>query len=214
MLKKTNLIYCILMSLKIELLEESFEKIKPQANNFVDSFYENLFIASPEVKPLFAHTSMEEQKQKLLASLILIVENLKIPSVINSSLKGLGARHIKYGALPEHYPLIGSALLTTFGQYLKSEWTPEVKQAWVDAYGTIAEIMLDGADYSREDITLQTSTDITEIKEASHSKNNLLFFWGAGVVAVILLLSIILGVTQLRHESEIKKSVPESKIVN
>ncbi|WP_319420899.1 globin family protein [Pleurocapsa sp. FMAR1] len=199
------------MSLQIELLEESFEKIKPQANNFVDSFYKNLFIASPEVKPLFAHTNMEEQKQKLLASLILIVENLKIPSVINSSLKGLGARHIKYGALPEHYPFIGSALLTTFEQYLKSEWTPEVKQAWVDAYGTVAEIMLDGADYSKEDITLQTATDI---KKASHSKNNLLLFWGAGVVAVILLLSIILGVTQLRHESKIKNTVPEPKLVN
>jgi nitric oxide dioxygenase len=142
------------LSLQVELLETSFEKIKPHANDFVDSFYKNLFTATPEAKPLFAHTNMEMQKQKLLASLILVVENLKTPSVINDSLQGLGARHVEYGALPEHYPLVGIALLTTFEQYLKSEWTPDVQKAWIDAYGVIAEIMLDGADYSSTAISL------------------------------------------------------------
>lgn len=199
------------MSLEVKLLEESFEKIKPQANEFVDSFYENLFTASPEAKSLFANTSMEAQKQKLLASLILIVENLQTPDFLDDSLKGLGARHVKYGALPEHYPLVGAALLATFEQYLKSEWTPEVKKAWVDAYGIIAEIMLDGADYSKEDITIQTPTDI---KQASHSKTNSLFFLGAGVIAVALILSIVFSIAQLRPESTKDRSVPESKIVN
>lgn len=45
------------MSLNVELLEQSFEQIKPRANDFVASFYENLFAAHPEVKPLFAHTN-------------------------------------------------------------------------------------------------------------------------------------------------------------
>ncbi|PSB10933.1 flavohemoprotein [Pleurocapsa sp. CCALA 161] len=199
------------MSLKVKLLEESFEKIKPQANEFVDSFYENLFTASPKAKPLFANTSMTAQKQKLLASLVLIVENLQTPDFLDDSLKGLGARHVKYGALPEHYPLVGAALLATFEQYLKSEWTPEVKKAWVDAYGIITEIMLDGADYSKEDIILQTPTDI---EETSHPKTNSLFFLGAGVVSVGLILSIMFSIAQLRPESTKDRSVPESKIVN
>ncbi|MGK7894105.1 MAG: globin domain-containing protein, partial [Xenococcus sp. (in: cyanobacteria)] len=73
---------------------------------------------------------------------------------LDSALRGLGARHVKYGALPEHYPLVGSALLTTFKQYLGNMWTPEVKQAWVDAYGAISDIMLDGADYTQQEIAL------------------------------------------------------------
>jgi nitric oxide dioxygenase len=144
------------MSLEVKLLEASFEKIKPQANEFADSFYENLFTANPEAKPLFANTNMGEQKQKLLASLVLVVENLQKPDLLNDRLKGLGARHVQYGTLPEHYPLVGAALLTTFEQYLDNEWTPEVKQAWVDAYGVISEIMLDGADYSQEQVALKT----------------------------------------------------------
>ncbi|MBE9047936.1 globin, partial [Pleurocapsales cyanobacterium LEGE 10410] len=144
------------MSLQVELLEQSFESIKPHANEFVNSFYENLFTANPEAKPLFKTTDMEAQKKKLLNSLVLVVENLRHPEVLDSSLRGLGARHVKYGALPEHYPLVGSALLTAFEQYLQEKWTPEVKQAWVDAYGAISKIMLDGADYSEAEIALPT----------------------------------------------------------
>lgn len=141
--------------LQVELLEQSFGEVKPKANEFVSSFYDNLFTANPEAKPLFDTTDMEAQKKKLLSSLVLVVENLRNPDALDSALKGLGARHVKYGALPEHYPLVGSALLTTFQQYLGNKWTPEVKQAWVGAYGAISEIMLDGADYTQTDIALE-----------------------------------------------------------
>jgi len=146
------------MSLQVELLEQSFEGIKPQADGFVNSFYANLFTANPEARPLFDTTDMEAQKKKLLASLVLVVENLRKPDVLDGALRGLGARHVKYGALPEHYPLVGNALLTTFEQYLKEQWTPEVKQAWIDAYGAISQIMLDGADYSAAEIALPATT--------------------------------------------------------
>ena len=144
------------MSLQVEVLEKSFDEIKPQASEFVNSLYDNLFTVNPEAKPLFDTTDMEAQKKKLLNSLVLVVDNLRKPDTLNGALKGLGARHVKYGALPAHYPLVGGALLTTFEQYLKDKWTPEVKQAWVDAYGAISEIMLDGADYSEAEISLPT----------------------------------------------------------
>ena len=142
------------MSLQVELLENSFEKVKPQADAFVVSFYDNLFTANPEAKPLFDTTDMPAQQKKLLASLVLVVENLRKPDVLSDALKGLGAKHVQYGALPEHYPLVGGALLQTFEQYLGESWTPDVKQAWVDAYGAITELMLEGADYSSEAVAL------------------------------------------------------------
>jgi hypothetical protein len=47
------------MSLNVELLEQSFDKIKPLADEFGASFYEKLFTAHPELKPLFAKTDAE-----------------------------------------------------------------------------------------------------------------------------------------------------------
>ncbi|MFE1746306.1 globin family protein [Coleofasciculus sp. H7-2] len=134
------------MSLNVELLEQSFEKVKPHADEFVASFYENLFAAHPEVKPLFAKTNMAEQRKHLLAALGLVVQNLRKPEVLGEALKTLGAKHVGYGTIPQHYPAVGGALLTTFEQYLQQDWTPEVKQAWTDAFGVITQQMLKGAD--------------------------------------------------------------------
>ena len=178
--------------LKVALLESSFEKVKPQASEFADSFYNNLFTANPEAKPLFANTDMAEQKKKLLASLVLVVENLRKPEALSGALRGLGARHVQYGALPEHYPLVGSALLTTFEQYLKGDWTAEVKQAWVDAYGAITEIMLDGADYTSQEVALP-NTPPTSVEEAPKSGGKMMLGFlggavGAGILAALLLL--------------------------
>ncbi|MDX5436051.1 MAG: globin domain-containing protein [Pontibacter sp.] len=153
------------VGIQVELLEQSFEKVKPQASEFVATFYNNLFADYPAAKPLFAHSNMAEQSNKLLASLVFVVENLRMPGTLTEALKGLGARHVKYGALPEHYPLVGNTLLKTFEQYLGSDWTPETKAAWVDAYGLITEVMLDGADYSKADVEL--TSPAPEVDEAT-----------------------------------------------
>jgi hemoglobin-like flavoprotein/uncharacterized protein YjbI with pentapeptide repeats len=133
------------MSLNVELLEQSFDKVKPRANEFAASFYENLFKAHPEVKPLFAKTDMGNQEKKLLNSLVLVVENLRNPEALGPVLNALGGRHVSYGAIPKYYGPVGEALLLTFEQYLAEDWTPEVKKAWLNAYKAIATLMLKGA---------------------------------------------------------------------
>ena len=145
------------MSLNVELLEQSFELVKPQADAFVASFYNNLFTDYPAAKPLFEHSDMAGQQKMLKGALVMVVENLRKPDVLSSSLRGLGARHVKYGALPEHYPLVGNSLLKTLGQYAGDAWTPELKGAWTDAYGAITELMLDGADYKKTDVQLTSA---------------------------------------------------------
>ncbi len=134
--------------LQVKLLETSFEKVKPQADAFVNSFYDNLFNLYPETKPLFANSDMEKQKEKLLKSLSAVILNLRYPTQLEESLKGLGTRHVKYGTLPEHYPLVGSALLMSFEQLLGDDWTEELQMAWIEAYDAITEIMLSGAEYT------------------------------------------------------------------
>lgn len=174
-------------SLQIQLLEDSFNQIKPNADAFGASFYENLFMMYPEAKPLFANTDMAAQQKKLISSLVLVVENLRNPETLQDKLQGLGARHVKYGALPEHYPLVGNALLRTFEEYLQESWTPEVKQAWVDAYDQITKIMLEGADYSQEAVQLKSAS-----ASSTPGKVNWLMvggaFLGGSIVTILLLL--------------------------
>ena len=143
------------MSNSLQLIEESFERVRPRAPEFAASFYKNLFKAYPEVEPLFAETDRSAQEQKFISMLMLVVFNLHYPQNLIDTLQELGASHVQYGALPSHYPLVGHALLTTFEQYLGKQWTREVKQAWVDAYADITALMLAGAEYDGETVKLE-----------------------------------------------------------
>ena len=186
--------------LKVELLEQSFELVKPRADEFTASFYNNLFTDYPDAKPLFEHSDMGKQQQMLKGALVMVVENLRKPEVLSKSLKGLGARHVKYGALPAHYPLVGNSLLKTLGQYAGSAWTPELKDAWTQAYGAITELMLDGADYAKQDVQLEsaasspgmtTSATELDVPEGLSGKAAAGII-GGGSAALLLLLLILL----------------------
>lgn len=67
------------MALNVELLESSFQLVAPKGEELVSRFYERLFKKYPAVKPLFKKTSIKEQKKKLLASLVLVIQNIRRP---------------------------------------------------------------------------------------------------------------------------------------
>jgi hemoglobin-like flavoprotein len=134
------------MTLNIELLESSFDKIRPQALEFSAYFYQALFEHYPELNKMFKEVDQAAMEKKLIASLALIVENLRNPIELTSALKSLGARHVKIGTVPEHYPMIGNILIYTFSQYLGEDWTLELATAWEEAYNLIADLMLSGAE--------------------------------------------------------------------
>jgi hemoglobin-like flavoprotein len=138
------------MSLNVELIESSFSRIVEQELQFMDRFYMHLFADYPEVKPLFTNTNMDKQTKQLFKSLVLVVKTLRNPDELTDLLKGLGTRHMQYGVLPKHYPMVGATLLKTFSICSGDAWTPSIEQAWSEAYSTVTELMLSGAEYPAE----------------------------------------------------------------
>ena len=133
------------MGLNVELLEQSFEVVAPHGDALVEAFYRNLFADYPEVESLFANAEMADQKKKLLASLKLVVDNLRNPEVLTSALENMGQRHVEYGAEAAHYPAVGATLLKSLAEVAGDAWSNELTEAWSEAYGAISEIMLAGA---------------------------------------------------------------------
>jgi len=129
-------------SLDVETLETSFALIAPQAERLVERFYEELFAAYPAVQPLFANADMTTQQGKLLASLKLVIANLRKPGTLLPALQELGRRHEGYGAQAEHYPAVAATLLTVMAEVAGEHWTTQVRDAWANALGVIAEAML------------------------------------------------------------------------
>jgi nitric oxide dioxygenase len=131
-------------SLNVALLQSSFLKLEPQAQEFSDTFYRILLNKYPRLRPLFSETDMEKQKVKLIESLKLVMVNVYNTEALTFILKNLGKRHVQYGAVLTDYPLIGDALLQSLDRHLGEDWTPEVRETWTLAYQMIADTMAAG----------------------------------------------------------------------
>lgn len=134
------------MELNISLIRESFDAIKPHADEVLSSFYEVLFSNYPDAKELFAGTDMKKQRQSLAAALAYVIDGYDTsPALITKTVQKMGARHADYGTKPEHYSWVGSALLSTLAHYLDKNWTPELETEWTKLFTWIAQTMQEGS---------------------------------------------------------------------
>ena len=108
------------------------------ATELVETFYAQLFVAAPAVQPLFAHTDMQRQRAMLLAALVLLRKSLRDLEGVTPTLRELGARHVAYGARPEHYPVVGSVLIGAMADVAGEAWEPRYTEAWGEAFGVVA----------------------------------------------------------------------------
>ena len=132
------------MAVDVETLEESFDLVAPQGDELIKVFYDRLFETAPAVKPLFEDVDMEQQRQALLNMLVVLRESLRDLDDIVPDLEELGARHIDYGAKPEHYPVVGEVLIGAMAEVAGDAWKPEYTSAWQEAYQVVQDVMLSG----------------------------------------------------------------------
>ena len=129
---------------QVKLVQQSFSKIMPISDMAAVIFYDRLFEIAPQVKTMFP-SELAEQRGKLMATLTAVVNGLGKLSSILPAASALAKRHVSYGAKPEHYPVVGAALLWTLEKGLGENWTPEVANAWKAAYGTLSAFMVSEA---------------------------------------------------------------------
>jgi nitric oxide dioxygenase len=125
---------------QIGLVQASFTKIAPMADTAASLFYGRLFEIAPEVEPLFKG-DIAEQGRKLMATLGVVVRGLTNLDAILPAARTLALRHVGYGVRPEHYGPVGEALVWTLERGLQADFTPELRDAWVTAYGALSGAM-------------------------------------------------------------------------
>jgi hemoglobin-like flavoprotein len=124
----------------IGLVQQSWKKIVPIAEQAAAMFYEELFSLDPSLKALFK-SDMKAQGRKLTSMLNTAVVNLNKMEAISPAVQELGRRHAGYGVEASHYETVGSALISTLDKGLGREFTPAVSAAWVEAYTALATVM-------------------------------------------------------------------------
>jgi hemoglobin-like flavoprotein len=129
---------------QMHLLRTSYAVIEQRPMVAALIFFQRLFELEPRLQPLF-RSSIEEQACRFLEQMASAFQLLDQPAELAVKIEELGARHVGYGARPEHYSLVRRALLDMLPAVLGAEFNAEVRLAWNQFYDVLQSSMLRGA---------------------------------------------------------------------
>ncbi|MGC4975013.1 globin domain-containing protein [Streptomyces sp. DT199] len=126
------------------LIRRAMAEVAPVSDKVTSYFYALLFVRHPDLRSLFP-AAMDTQRDRLLRALLTAAEHIDNRDVLVDYLQNLGRGHRKYGTRAEHYPAVGECLIGALSKYAAGVWNPEMEAAWVRAYTTISQVMIDAA---------------------------------------------------------------------
>ena len=126
---------------QVHILQKTFRDIECAGDVVVETFYNKLFKAKPQLESMFS-SSKTRQQRKFLQSLKVLIMSLDEPERSIEMLEQLGLRHASYGVKEEHYELAGAVLMSTLAEFFAERFTQSVEEAWGCAFALIASVMV------------------------------------------------------------------------
>ena len=125
----------------IEIVKATAAPVAANAEAITAKMYEILFSTHPELKELFKDADPDQHK-KLAAAVSAYAANIDNLGVLAKAVEKMAATHVSAEVKPEHYPLVGVALLGAVKDILGDAATDEVLEAWKEAYFFLADILI------------------------------------------------------------------------
>lgn len=134
----------ILSTQQLDRLTISFQIIEPNLDRFETILYAKLFEIDPSLESLFPK-SMTSQMQQMGNAIKLLVKNIRDIDTMADMLRGMGAKHVCYGATARHYPAIVYTILFAMSEILGETWTLSLHNDWAEVLNVISGYMIEGA---------------------------------------------------------------------
>ncbi len=131
------------------ILKDSLDAVGARGPELVEFFYARLFLLAavreqPEVLGMFP-LLMDAQRDHLLNALVRITGTAAEGDMegLTAYLEEIGRSHrMITGIRPDHYDLVGDALLATLAEFSGDGWTSETAEAWKEAYALVSGTMI------------------------------------------------------------------------
>ncbi len=143
-----------LTTAQIGLIRDSFHRLQPDVETASEHLYERLFEIAPELREMFRcdmasqelremfRCDMASQGMQFMSTLGVILQHLDDPEALHPHLKHLAQGHAAFGVKPEHFRLMGQALIWAMRKTLGENYPEGAAAAWEVAYELLAREMV------------------------------------------------------------------------
>lgn len=146
---RDNLYPLLLMNPKtIEIVKSTAPVVKEYGKAITERMYEIAFNERPEYRRFFENTHMKgeeeghKQAAKLAASVYAYASQIDELDKLGDAVENIAKAHVNTRVIAEQYPVIGECLLAAMKDVLGDAATPEVMEAWTEAYNNLANIFI------------------------------------------------------------------------
>jgi nitric oxide dioxygenase len=109
-----------------------------------EHFYKRMFSHNPELQDVFNMTHQKTGRQpaalfNAIAAYATHIDNLE---VLTSAVMRIAHKHTSFNIKPDQYDIVGHHLIETLRELAPDAFTKDVEEAWVAAYGQLADIFI------------------------------------------------------------------------
>ena len=126
-------------------IEASVPVLREHGVTITRAFYQNMFAEFPEFTHLFnmGNQANGSQQQSLAAAVFAYAANYENPDALAPVINRIAHKHASVGITAAHYPIVGRHLLGAIQEILGEAATPELIEAWAEAYGLLADTLIE-----------------------------------------------------------------------
>lgn len=128
----------------IEIVKATAPILQVQGEEITKVFYTLLFDKHPELRDVFNMANQKKGKQqKALANAIFqYAVHIEKLEMLGDAVETIAQKHASLSIPKEAYPIVGENLLLAIKEVLGDAATPEIIEAWAEAYGDLAVIFV------------------------------------------------------------------------
>lgn len=128
----------------IQIVKSTVPVLLEHGEAITKAFYKRLFVKHPELKNIFNMTHQKTGSQpKVLANAIFqYAAHIDKLEMLGGVVGDIAHKHASLSITPEMYPIVGENLLLAIKDVLGEAATPEIIEAWAEAYGDLATIFI------------------------------------------------------------------------
>lgn len=140
----------------VALVKATVPALEAHGPDITGAMYRRLF-RNPDIAALFNQANQDKGTQRLaLAHAVLAyARNVDNLPALAPAVERIAQKHVGYAIRPEHYPFVAEALLGAIGDILGEAATPEIVEAWAEAYWFLAELLIEREAAIRSEIEAQ-----------------------------------------------------------
>jgi hemoglobin-like flavoprotein len=130
---------------QVKLIKATVPVLKEHGTAITSHFYGLLLKENPSLNGIFNQSNQKtgHQAGALAGSLYAYASHIDDLGVLSPAVEKICHKHASMYVQPEHYDVVGTYLLRAMGDVLGEALTPEILEAWGQAYWQLANIVSD-----------------------------------------------------------------------